>query len=120
MNISDQVKQNIINYERMLQNPKDYDLETLSKLLDDNFYEIGQSGKTWKKGQIIEYFNQQMSNTKNSYVVTMENENFVTVDELVVFNTYTFKQIDASSNFSRSSRRSLLWKKQGDKDEHKI
>ena len=114
MNISDQVKQKIIHYERMLQSPKDYDIEILNELLDDNFYEIGQSGKTWNKGQIIEYFNQQMLNTKKTCVVTMENESFLTVEKLVVLITYTFKQTDTSLNFSRSSRRSSLWKKQGE------
>lgn len=42
----------------------------------------------------------------------MENEDFITVDKSVVLITYTFKQTDTSSNFTRSSRRSSLWKKQ--------
>lgn len=54
------------------------------ELLDDNSYEIGQSRKTWNKEQIIEYFNQKMSSNRKPCVVTMENENFVTVDKSVV------------------------------------
>ena len=115
MHITNKIMRAILNYEKMLQNPSDSSIEELSALIDDNFYEIGQSGKTWNKGKVIEYFNQQRSSTKKPCVVTMEDENFVTVDKYVVLITYTFKQTDTSSNFSRSSRRSSLWKKQGER-----
>ena len=115
MHITNKIMRVILNYEKMLQNPKDFSIEELRALIDDNFYEIGQSGKTWKKLQVIEYFNQQRSSTKNPCVATMENESFVAVDKSVVLITYTFKQTDTSSNFTRSSRRSSLWKKQGEK-----
>ena len=115
MCITNQTMREILNYEKMLQTPKNFSIEDLSMLIDENFYEVGQSGKSWNKEQIIEYFNQQISNTKNPCVVTMEDEKFVTVDKSIVLITYIFKQTDASSNFSSSSRRSSLWKKQGEK-----
>lgn len=114
MNNNDELKRRIMNYERMLQNPRDYSTEELRRLLDDDFSEIGQSGNIYRREQTISHFNNLKSCDENEREILMTNERFQVISEGVVLLTYRIKKTNLSTKTTTYSFRSSLWKKQND------
>lgn len=111
MNIDDRIKQKIIKYERMLQNPSDNDLAILSELLDNDFYEIGQSGRVWNKTQICSYFSNLQSENEDVSEIVMTDEHFKIISQEILLLTYKIKKIDLTIRNTICSLRSSLWRK---------
>jgi len=89
--------------ERLLKPDVRKSLEEVSKLLADDFYEIGKSGKTFTKSQVIE----SMQKESDDYSVSLSNFELRELDTDLLQATYK----TTNHRTGISAIRSTLWRK---------
>ena len=107
MNNSDLIK----NLEIELLQPKVRESkERLNELLADDFYEIGESGRQYKKRDILNDLPKQIGEK-----YTIHNFNTVEISSGIVMATYLVEKETVSNNKKTFSSRTSLWQKRKEK-----
>lgn len=106
MKLDDKMKSQIIENEKILQNPKQISPNLVDRLLADDYIEIGQSGRIWHKSQILDYFNRH----QNRWQMEMMDEEFKQISDEVILLTYKLKKVNNEDSTVSCSSRSSLWK----------
>jgi hypothetical protein len=107
MNLTEEDKQIIFEREKKLMMPEYFNaFEEIRDLLDDEFVEVGQSGKIYNKVEVLEILNNR-SNTK--YIIS-DIKFSVLSGNLVLLNYKAYKYRDTIA-VNTPSVRSSIWQK---------
>lgn len=92
--------------ESLLKNEIRANPNRLNTLLHDSFIEIGYSGKTYNKADIL---NELTNELESTYVCWSQDYQFITLASDLVLITYREARMGKSGKLSRHSKRTSIW-----------